>query len=321
MLRIHFTDADLGGVRLAPGADPLWEALLSQHQVTGGGPPVLRSWRRRTRSRLTPPMRTLLRLAPPTGYSPDFLTPTAGVRDIEASLEAVRRTSLDLVHADLGWMQAHRPPPGWVRKLADGDAAAMRGLTEAMREYFDAALAAVWPSVCGHVAAERAIRARAMADGGVRRLLATLHPAVRWEPPVLRVAYPEDRDLHLGGRGLVLLPSYFCWRTPVTLRAADRPPVLVYPIDHSADRHHGATPGNLTALVGATRAAVLRAALRHPHGCTTGDLARYAGISLSSASEHATVLRQAGLLRARPLGRHVLHVITELGRRLAGGGD
>ncbi|WP_410660056.1 ArsR/SmtB family transcription factor [Amycolatopsis sp. lyj-112] len=34
---------------------------------------------------------------------------------------------------------------------------------------------------------------------------------------MLTARYPLDRDLHLRGRGLRLVPSYFCWDTPVAL--------------------------------------------------------------------------------------------------------
>jgi DNA-binding transcriptional ArsR family regulator len=325
MLRIHFTAADLCRLRLAPGPDPLWESLLSQHLLASGtGPPALGSWRRRAAARLTPPMRLLMTLAPATGYSADFLTPTGGlprtdaVAGIDAGVDAVLATPPEQVRADLERMSSQRPLPGWARRLADGDGTALRGLATAMRDYFEAALASTWELVCGQVAAERAGRARTMTDGGVERLLATLHPAVRWEPPVLRVSYPADRDVHLSGRGLVLLPSYFCWRTPVTLRAPERPPVLVYPIEHR-DGHRSAPDRQLTALLGRTRAAILHTAARYPHGCTTSELARSLDVSLSSASEHVAVLRRAGLLRTRPQGRNMLHVVTDLGRALVTG--
>ncbi|MEV4414274.1 winged helix-turn-helix domain-containing protein [Catellatospora sp. NPDC049609] len=219
-------------------------------------------------------------------------------------------------------MAARHPSAGWLRRLADGDRRALGGLAAVMRAYFDAVLDPHWDVVASRVAAARAHGARCMVDGGVHRLLTTLHPAVRWEPPTLHVAYPDDRDLHLDGRGLVLMPSFFCRRRPVTLRAADRPPVLVYPIDHDLGRPAdppAAAGGDLTALLGATRAAVLRAARSQPHGCTTGELARQVRVSLSSASEHATTLRRAGLLHARPHGRHTLHVVTPLGHALLAG--
>ncbi|MEU8001242.1 winged helix-turn-helix domain-containing protein [Catellatospora sp. NPDC049111] len=327
MLRIHFTAADLGSLRLAAGADPLWESLLSQHALTGGhAPAALGAWRRRAIARLTPEMRALLSLAPPTGYSPDFLTPTRGLHDIDDALDAglgeVLATPVDHLRADLRRVLPRHCPRERAERLADGDRTAVAALASAMRAYFEAVLAAHWELISGQVAGARARAARFLVDGGVDRLLATLHPTIRWDAPTLHVAYPADRDIHLAGRGLVLLPSYFCRSTPVTLRAADRPPVLVYPIDHDPDWDAERAPppdAELVALLGNTRAAVLRAAQLHPHGCTTTELARRVRISLSSASEHATTLRRAGLLRTRPYGRHMLHVLTPLGRALLTG--
>jgi len=57
-----------------------------------------------------------------------------------------------------------------------------------------------------------------------------LTPLFRWRWPVLEAPYPLDKDVHLAGRGLLLVPSYFCRRMPVTFADPGLPPVLVYPI-------------------------------------------------------------------------------------------
>jgi DNA-binding transcriptional ArsR family regulator len=69
----------------------------------------------------------------------------------------------------------------------------------------------------------------------------------------------------------------------------------------------------LAALVGRTRAAVLYSVA---DGCTTTELARRAGISLPAASQHAAVLRNAGLITTRRAGSAVLHALTPLGAEL-----
>lgn len=91
MLRIHFSGPDLGRLRLAANADPLWEAVLSQHVLNGGMPhPRFASWRGKARRHVTPQMRALMRLAPPRGYTADFLTPTHGHGSLDAGLYLVR---------------------------------------------------------------------------------------------------------------------------------------------------------------------------------------------------------------------------------------
>ena len=158
--------------------------------------------------------------------------------------------------------------------------------------------------------------ARALLHGGHDHLLATLHPTVHWRPPVLEVTYPEDRDLYLDGRGLLLQPSFFCWQRPVTVANPDLPPVLVYPIEHDPHwLHHDPQRATrtLVALLGRTRAAVLEAIA---DGCTTTGLARRLTISVASASQHATTLREAGLSTTYRDRNTVHHTITPLGLAL-----
>ncbi|MCU7730852.1 helix-turn-helix domain-containing protein [Actinoplanes sp. KI2] len=61
------------------------------------------------------------------------------------------------------------------------------------------------------------------------------------------------------------------------------------------------------------RAAVLRA-IEAP--CTTTELARRAGTSVTSASQHAAVLRKAGLITTVRRGGAVVHSLTNLGTAL-----
>jgi DNA-binding transcriptional ArsR family regulator len=49
------------------------------------------------------------------------------------------------------------------------------------------------------------------------------------------------------------------------------------------------------------------------HGCTTTELARRLRISPGGASQHATVLREAGLVTSRRQRNTVRHSITKLG--------
>lgn len=72
----------------------------------------------------------------------------------------------------------------------------------------------------------------------------------------------------------------------------------------------------VAALLGPTRTRVLIAIVRGPR--STSDLARGLGISLSSASQHASVLRTTGLVATVRDGRRVVHTASELGRALVG---
>src|SRR5581483_4518951 len=96
---------------------------------THDGPLVFDQWRRRTRARLDGSMRQLLALAPPHGYSPDFLTPAAATGGLEAGIDAVLSTPGTRLREDLVQLAVsqRRMPPG-ARLLAEGDPRALRDL-------------------------------------------------------------------------------------------------------------------------------------------------------------------------------------------------
>lgn len=73
----------------------------------------------------------------------------------------------------------------------------------------------------------------------------------------------------------------------------------------------------LTALLGSTRAAVLCTIAEGP--LSTTEVARRLHISPPSASEHATVLREATLVTTQRHGNMSLHSITSLGVALLDG--
>lgn len=67
-------------------------------------------------------------------------------------------------------------------------------------------------------------------------------------------------------------------------------------------------------MLGRTRAAAVLRTIEAD--CTTGGLAQRPGISLASASEHATQLREAGLITTHRDGRAVYHTLSPLGQSL-----
>ncbi|WP_171163483.1 helix-turn-helix transcriptional regulator [Streptomyces sp. I05A-00742] len=331
-LRIHFGSDDFVRTRLAQTPDPMWEVLLSLHMLqTNDGPLVFDQWRRDLRSRLDPAARRLLALAPPSGYSPDFLTPAAGAGGLDLGLSALMSTPRGRLRDDLtrfAVSQGRTAP--WMRGIAEGDPEALRGLGEAVQSYYRVALAPHWSRVRAEVGADLAARSRVMTAAGLPsgafdHLMRTLHPTLEWQSPVLIMHGPHvEGDLHLDGRGLLLLPSFFCWRKPTVLRSHDLPPVVVYPIEHSPlQLAPGRGPGGrdrgsqgLVALLGRTRATLLEAVAE---GGTTTELARTADIAAATASHHVSVLREAGLLITRRVGGAALHTLTPLGVQLLNG--
>ncbi|MFF0012673.1 ArsR/SmtB family transcription factor [Streptomyces sp. NPDC005374] len=326
MLRVHFTTDDIARVRLAAGPDPLWEICNSFQVLAGQDAPLqFGDWRRTVRPRLLPAHGLLAALLPPRGYTPDFLTPDlGGSHDLERAVDTVLRTRRTALHRDLSTLAASprrsRPLPSEARALADGEPPALRRLGAALHGYHQDALAPFWTRIRAQVDADRALRTRAVLRDGTDGLLASFRPVLRWRPPVLEADYPVDRELRLDGRGLLLQPSLFCLRRPVTLAAPDLPPVLVYPIQPALGwaRPPGrSAPGeDVAALIGRTRAAILEDVVT---GRTTGELAQRLGISGAAASQHTAVLRRAGLLLSVRRGRHVLHTVTPVGLALLEG--
>ena len=192
-------------------------------------------------------------------------------------------------------------------------------LARVFRGYFATALAPWWGGVRTRFDAERAAHGRYLAVGDLGGLLSTLHPGLVWRHPVLEVTgLGAERDVHLDGRGLLALPSYFCWRKPTLLKDPALPCVVVYPMTQEAVLSGGPPgPRSLNALHGRTRAGILETVA--DHGVTTTELAHDAGIAPATASHHVGILRKAGLLSTCGAGKAVLHCVTQLGMALLDG--
>jgi DNA-binding transcriptional ArsR family regulator len=185
-----------------------------------------------------------------------------------------------------------------------------------MRRYFEVAVAPYWDTVVARATADRAYRGHAVLEGGLAAMFASLPAGIEWDPPVLRIQnYPVDGDLHLEGRGITLIPSYFCWRSPTALADRDLPPVLVYPARTPLDAAVERTSEPLRALLGGTRAAILKALAMSR---TTTELSRQLAIAPGTASHHVTALRSAGLVASQRQANLVLHQLTPLGGALLG---
>ncbi|MDG4820956.1 winged helix-turn-helix domain-containing protein [Asanoa sp. WMMD1127] len=297
--------------------------MLSLHLFQGRRPardPLLSGWRRDVAAglRLSPDrdsVKLLLALNPPQGYFPDFLTPYASRAGLAPALDAIRSTPAAHLRRDLTLLASGNRLPASAGALAHGDKATLIRLTDSMERYRALALAPYWHRIESAVEADRGQRGRAMLADGADGLLASLRPAMRWDGQTLEVRhYPVSRDLYLDGRGLLLVPSFFCARTPVTLVDPELPPVLVYPVDRlgGLDQEPGRHAA-LAALLGRTRARVLEVV---DGGASTTEIAQRLAISAAAASQHTAVLRNAGLLVSRRDGNTMLHTLTPLGRAM-----
>ena len=158
-------------------------------------------------------------------------------------------------------------------------------------------------------------------DGGAARrligrpledVLGELHPGIRWRSPVLTVDCVEHGDFHLAGSGLTVMPHRGIERCRVILTVGMQPR-LQYPASSVAALSETAPTEALVAVLGRTRAALLRALVADR---TTSELARCLGTSLSNASQGARALREAGLVTTHRTGRSVTHRLTGRGREI-----
>lgn len=320
-LRLVFERQDLQRVCLSTAPDPMWELLLGLQCLYECEVAVRHvAWRCGARRQLTacaaqPWLSTLRALIPARGDFPDFLTPAPFTVDLDAGCEILAGTSPARLHRDISSAFASRSPAPWVRLLAMGDRNEVRSLVRAVRIGHNALIAPHWQQICRAVATDRGKRARILTERGIGSFFAGLPGVIGWDEEVLTFRYPVDRTLRLAGRGLTLVPSYFCTGAPVTLIDPELPPTLVYPIHHPVN---GSTPTAkvpawLVPLLSRTRAECLYV-LVTPY--TTSQLAVRLGVSIGTASKQAMILRNAGLITSVRDGGSVIHHVTALGMAL-----
>lgn len=317
MLRIHMSGVDLSKVRMATRPDALWETALSFHRLRDRrGSAVFGKWRTETRRRLNGEVRLLSAVIPPRGYFPDFLTPSQGNGEpygIDAGMEALRGTPPARVMAELALLGAGRRDAG---RLPDARAEPLGRLVGALRSYHRAAIEPYWPHIRASVEADRAVRGRALLDGGADELLASLPPMIRWRAPCWRRTTPSTGKSIWTGGGC----------------CSSRPSSAASP--RSSTATHGSRRSSSTrSPTPAPRSSPSRALARPPprHHPVDGperhrerlhdQRARPPGRGLlASASQHACVLREAGLIHTLRHGGSVLHTLTPLGGSLLRGG-
>lgn len=330
MLQVELSHRELARLRVAEGADPLWEVALSLHLLQNQQAALtFDPWRREVRAALERAglpgvVRDLIAVCPAAEYFPDFLTPGRGEADVDAAVDRVLSTPKRRLGAEIARLHARSPGPvpRGMRALAAGEPGALRRLGAALRRYHDIAVAPYLPAIRAQAAADRARRGEVALGGGAEGLLASYAELPGWQAhgDVLCAPYPVRRELNLHGRTLTLVPGFFCVRTPLALVDEELPPVLVHPLSPAPgwlrrSRHGDAAPP-VAQLIGASRARMLEL-LGEP--MTTTAVATALRLAPSTASRHATVLRAAGLLTTSRDGNRVLHRRTRLGRALLDG--
>ncbi|MFF3225171.1 ArsR/SmtB family transcription factor [Nocardia suismassiliense] len=331
MKRIICTPDDLMRVRIGAPLGAIAETMLASRVVQRRNVAGFAGWRSQIRGAIPANFGVLTDILPADDSFLDLITPTRGARTMSAGIEALHLASRDELRLEVETVfrrragDGQRPLPAWTAGLADRDGTARRKVADAVEAFHSVAFAGRWAHIQSYleVAAER--MARTLATEGVERLFTGLHPYVTWRAPVLEVhRLTPCHDELLDGRGLVIIPSMFAWPEPLTLYSLvdkDAPMTVIVPAlcdigDFAAVWGPRATNEALTALLGRTRAAALQVIAE---GCSTTELARRLGVSPATASEHASILREAGLVESWRHRNAMRHEVTTLGAALLDG--
>jgi DNA-binding transcriptional ArsR family regulator len=209
------------------------------------------------------------------------------------------------------------PPGGW--ELLDDPAATRDLAVDLLEQCWRLLVAPHWPRLRERLEADVAFRTQTLADYGLERVLSDLHPRVRWTGRALLIEGLQGR-CHLGGAGLLLMPSVFGWPSLAATTEPQVQPSLAYPARGIAEMWQPARTAQsdaLARLLGRTRAALLES-LAEP--ASTHTLARRHDLAPSTVSEHLSALRDARLVSSRRQRHAVMYQQTRLGVALASGG-
>ena len=318
MIEIEVDVADLAKVRFT--TDAVWETTASIHAFV-----FLRHHLLHQRLRRLVPKRPdfdldhLLLLARDADWLPDVWAPPPSARPGHPleQLDALRHTDPAVAEADLEQLRILAPDSAAARmepqEYLDHTAAALQG-------WWAAVLEPLWDRVDAIQRADIAHHQSALATGGLAATMPELHRGLSFAGGRLRVDLGEGQvSLKSCGQGIWFVPSVFRWPW-VALDTRETVPHVVSYGARGAGRvwqqPGRGTPTGLPDLIGRSRALILES-LDVPRSTTT--LSQSLGLSLSTVSEHLSVLAAAGLLESRRDGQRVLYWRTMVGDLLVDG--
>jgi DNA-binding transcriptional ArsR family regulator len=326
MLRIHFNADDFSRIRFATAPAPVLETTLMLRELRSmhRQAPARNDWCNRVRERFPQASLLLLNLVPAGTHALylDVLTADheKAFHRVSQVPQRLHENNPGLIEQTIHWSQSLSPPSvsaAWLSRYARSDPGALGALDGGLRAFYRACLRPQWSRTVDFFYADVERQTSVMRDQGTRAMLAGLHPDLHFNGLTLESAHPPwSHNVDLGGNGLILMPSASWSGHPCCTWDPQDPSqfILIYPGTRPLSKHPGYYPQDpataLAALLGSTRAAVL-AVLRSP--LTTSGIASQVGISVSTASDHAAALRNAGLISSQRTGQAVQHSLTRLG--------
>lgn len=321
-VEFHLSPGDVEAVRfgISPGHELAHAVRVLRRPAAH---PLQWGWLRAVREQL--PRRDFALLSTvigDDGYLPDFLTTTPRW-DLtpEAELDELRAAPLDPMRVDFGKMVqrstgARRQA---LREMQDHPERARDMIADGWAAVWEAALAPVWPQLERLLRADIAVRARTITTAGIAGMAGDLHRQVTWGTGAVRVSLRRHSEqVDCRGSGLLLVPSVMSSWGCMVLTEPPAQPTLFYPargVTAGWARDAADIEDALGALLGPARAAIL---LQAGAARTTTQVAHDAGLAISTASHHLSVLRDAGLVTSERDGARMHHLRTPLGEALVG---
>ncbi|MEV0890000.1 DUF5937 family protein [Promicromonospora sp. NPDC050262] len=308
--------------RLGAGAASVRWAMSPVHEVVSLARllteprrhPVFQPWLRRRRQRLTGLDLSALTVFMADGaYRPDFLDPSpmSSEPTFDDGLAALLAAPLDQVHAELVDAAA-RHDDDVRRRLLDDPERTRTQAAAAVRRLWKAAVEPEWPSMRQALRAEMLDRAVQVNREGLRAVVPRLHPSASAEGDTITIESAVDVGVDCPD-GLILVPSLFITDRVQCTTSDHWSPAICYPATGRYLWSAPVTPRSLDRLLGVTRSRILAALVTPLQTSVVADLV---SVTKPTASEHLTILRDAGLIDSSRAGRTVTHELTVAGRAL-----
>lgn len=263
-------------------------------------------------------LRPITLLQPRRGYTPDFLSPppTEAAATFDDDLARIAGTPPDRVAAEIARSlhDTKGARDSAIGRVLQGDPVEVLAmLTDLIRTAWHALVEPVWPRVRALLDADVSFQSRRLAEGGLDRLFAELHPTLRWHGNTLTRLHGDDDHRDLFGTGLLLMPSAFKWDQVVVVLDEPWQPTVIYPargVGTLWQQLSGPPDAALGRLIGRTRAALL---LDLTEPATTTALAHRHALAPATVSQHLTVLREAGFIVGERHRHEIRYRRTPLG--------
>jgi DNA-binding transcriptional ArsR family regulator len=323
MITIAMTPDDLVGMRFA--YRPIMEIPLSYRVLIN---PAFQgrygSWVEETRHSLHGiDLPYLDALVQPTGYIPDFLTPTPTTtnrRSIHDDLADVLATPDDVIHQHVLNLIAEDGDSEMRRFFVAHPREAVQCLVDDLLIYWTRTLDSVWTRMISILETDILYRARILAMDGPAALFGDLHPTISYDGQqitIMPLCMHRHHETHfsLEGDGLQLVPLVFSGCGRVFQIVPEYASMLAYTVRGTGMWYEKPSAPNksLEMALGSSRAAVLEA-LTTPQ--TTSELAFRLHVTAGTVSQHLMRLADAGLITPRRSGKRVYYHLTERGEKL-----